>query len=227
MQFLVAHLLWQVSLHPIVFWSIFAHFAFFFHSVWPAASVALHARWYWQQNLENKSTVIMNCLLQSSYRYLLCRNAWPMDVPAYRVSHQLKDQKCTAVVVQFMVDGEQLVPWLMKPIDLFPKLTGHAMLICMFYFLRAWLTYNPSLIFFLSSIILDWHQVHGLQFCHLLTSIDYCGTKPLKTRGLGRKKNLWWGICMQEKHGSRIVFTAKINTNIYRERVLIFWLIWC
>jgi len=76
-----------------------------------------------------------------------------MDVPAYRVSHQLKDQKCTAVVVQFMLDGEQLVPWLMKPIDLFPKLTGHAMLICMFYFLRAWLTYNPSLIFFIINYI--------------------------------------------------------------------------
>ena len=77
-----------------------------------------------------------------------------MDVPAYRVSHQLKDQKCTAVIAQFMIDGEQLVPWLMKPIDLCPKLTGQAMLICMFYFLRAWLTYNTSL-FFLSSIMLE------------------------------------------------------------------------
>lgn len=35
-----------------------------------------------------------------------------MDVPACRVSHQLEDQKCTAVTAQFMIGGKQLVPWL-------------------------------------------------------------------------------------------------------------------
>jgi hypothetical protein len=33
--------------------SVFAHFAFFSDPIPLTASVALHARWYWQQNLEN------------------------------------------------------------------------------------------------------------------------------------------------------------------------------
>jgi hypothetical protein len=73
---------------------------------------------------------------------LLYRNAWPVDVPAYQDSHQLKDQKCTAVIAQVMMDGKPLVvwyPWLMEPIDLCPKLTDQAMLIfaCFIFFLHG------------------------------------------------------------------------------------------
>lgn len=135
--------------------SVFCHGVFSSHSPnWQGLASGLLPVWsltnysHHQRGKKELPSFYNSSMCSSWWHICYDRNAWPMDVPAYRVSHQLKDQKCTAVVVQFMVDGEQLVPWLMKPIDLFPNQHGHAMLICMFYFLRAWLTYNPSLIFF-------------------------------------------------------------------------------